>query len=115
MTEHIVTTHAPLETLETRRVNAGKLYLEFLRVPAMSAGLYTLEIGATDPQQPHTEDEIYVVLEGRAQLRIGETDYPANAGDTIFVPALQPHQFHDILETLKVIVVFAPAEYSRRA
>jgi mannose-6-phosphate isomerase-like protein (cupin superfamily) len=111
----LVTTHASLETLETERIAAGKSYLEFLRVPAMSAGLYTLEAGATDPQQPHTEDEVYIVLEGRAQIRVGETDYPANAGDTIFVPALEPHRFHSILETLKVIVVFAPAEYSRRA
>ena len=46
-----VTTHASLERLEARRENANKSYLEFLRVPTMSAGLYTLEAGATDPQR----------------------------------------------------------------
>jgi mannose-6-phosphate isomerase-like protein (cupin superfamily) len=114
MNDPLMTTHASLETLERQRANANKPYLEFLRVPTMSAGLYTLPAGSKDPQQPHIEDEIYVVLAGRAQIRIGDTDYPANAGDTIFVPTREPHWFHSILETLKVIVVFAPAEYSRR-
>ena len=42
----------------------GRLYHEFLRVPDLSAGLYVLEAGATDPQSPHTEDELYYVVAG---------------------------------------------------
>ncbi len=103
-----------LDTLENTRQDAQKLYLEFLHEPAISAGLYTLEAGSTDPQSPHTEDEIYVVLEGRARMLIGTRDFEVNPGDTIFVPAHLEHRFHSITETLKVIVVFAPAEYSRR-
>jgi mannose-6-phosphate isomerase-like protein (cupin superfamily) len=102
------------ETLETSRQQSGKPYLEFLRVPAISAGLYTLPVGSADLQQPHTEDEVYIVLEGLAQIQIGDQDYPVKTGDTIFVPALKEHCFHSILEELRVIVVFAPAEYSRR-
>ena len=113
MTERL-TAHAALEELEVERQRSEKLYLEFLRVPAMSAGLYTLPAGGTDPQQPHSEDEIYVVLEGKAQICVDGGDYPANPGDTIYVPAGVEHRFHSITETLKVIVVFAPAEYSRR-
>ncbi len=109
-----ITTHTNLDGLERARLESGGTYLEFLRVPTMSAGLYTLDAGGTDLQQPHTEDEIYVVLKGRAQISVGDTDFPANAGDTIFVPAKLPHRFHSIIETLKVIVVFAPAEYSRK-
>jgi mannose-6-phosphate isomerase-like protein (cupin superfamily) len=103
--------HFSLDALQTSRQAA---YLEFLKIPEMSAGLYVLETGATDPQEPHSEDEIYIVLSGQAQIRIGETDYPAKMGDTIFVPAFMPHKFHSILETIKVIVVFAPAEYSKK-
>jgi hypothetical protein len=40
-------------------------YLEFLKVPALSAGLYMLAAGAVDRQEPHTEDEIYYVISGR--------------------------------------------------
>jgi mannose-6-phosphate isomerase-like protein (cupin superfamily) len=107
-------THFPLDTLEAQRHDSGKLYLEFVRTPDLSAGLYTLEADSTDPQGPHTEDELYVVLEGRAQINVDGEDYPANAGDSIFVPAHAPHRFHSILETLKIIVIFGPSEYSRR-
>ena len=56
--------------------DAGDLYHEFLRVPDLSAGLYLLSAGAVDPQQPHTEDEVYYVISGRGQAspqRIGQT------------------------------------------
>jgi mannose-6-phosphate isomerase-like protein (cupin superfamily) len=101
------------ETLETSRQQSGKPYLEFLREPAISAGLYTLPVSSTDLQQPHTEDEVYIVLEGLAQIQIDDQDYPVKTGDTIFVPALKEHRFHSILAQLRMIVVFAPAEYSR--
>jgi mannose-6-phosphate isomerase-like protein (cupin superfamily) len=101
------------ELLETEREASGNPYLEFLRKPSISAGLYTLPVGGTDLQEPHTEDEVYVVLEGLAKIQIGDQDYPVKTGDTIFVPALKEHRFHSILEELRVIVVFAPAEYSR--
>ena len=50
---------------EAHRRN-GELYHEFLRSNRSSLGLYVLEAQATDPQVPHTEDEIYyVVCRGR--------------------------------------------------
>lgn len=103
-----------LGSLDQHRAEQRKLYLEFLNQPSMSAGLYVLEAGSEDPQQPHTEDEIYIVLDGQAQIRVGDQDFMVKTGDSIFVPALMPHRFHTIQQTLRVIVVFAPAEYSRR-
>lgn len=47
---------------------SGQDYLEFLRVPSLSAGLYMLAAGAADTQEPHTEDEIYYVISGRASI-----------------------------------------------
>jgi hypothetical protein len=72
--------HHSLVNLEQQRLNAGELYLEFIRQPDISAGLYVLPVGGTDPQKPHLE-----------------------------------HRFHSITEELRVIVVFGPAEYSRKA
>ena len=94
--------------LETRK--AGRDYTEFLRVPSMSAGVYLLGAGATDPQVPHTEDEVYYVLRGRARLTVGDQLIEAKPGTTIFVQARVPHRFHDIREPLEVLVLFAPAE-----
>jgi mannose-6-phosphate isomerase-like protein (cupin superfamily) len=87
-----------------------KLYLEFLRVPAMSAGLYVLPAGAIDPQHPHSEDELYYVVNGRARMTVGAEERAVMAGSVIFVEANQEHRFYDILEDLAVLVFFAPAE-----
>lgn len=86
------------------------LYIEFLRRPSMSAGVYRLTAGSTDPQSPHSEDEIYFVISGRAHLRAGDDRQPVSAGAIAFVPAHEPHAFEDIEEDLQVLVVFAPAE-----
>ena len=51
---------------------AGKDALEFLRVPALSLSTYHLAAGGPDPQQPHTEDEVYYVIRGRARFKAGE-------------------------------------------
>jgi quercetin dioxygenase-like cupin family protein len=88
-------------------------YREFLRVPSMSAGVYRLAAGASDDQTPHTEDEVYYVLAGRARLRIGEREEPANPGDVLFVPAGEVHRFVVVEESLHLLVVFAPAEGTR--
>jgi mannose-6-phosphate isomerase-like protein (cupin superfamily) len=88
------------------------LYTEFLRVPALSAGLYVLPAGGTDPQQPHTEDEVYYVASGRGSIRIGDEDRAISAGSLVYVPATAPHHFHTITEELVILVMFAPAEYT---
>lgn len=92
---------------------SARPYTEFLRVPAMSAGMYVLPAGAADPQQPHTEDELYVVLRGRAKIRVAEEDAEVGPGVAVFVPANVVHRFHSIAEDLSVLVLFAPAEYSQ--
>lgn len=96
-----------------RHQQQGKLYLEFLKVPALSMGVYVLPAGADDPQKPHTEDEVYYVVSGRASLLVGEEDRPVEAGSIVFVAANVVHRFHSVREDLTVLVFFAPAEYSQ--
>ena len=99
-----------LDELDARRAAGGRAYVEFLREPSMSAGLYVLPAGGVDPQQPHREDEIYVVLDGRSSFTAGEETRGVSAGDVIFVRAGVPHRFHDIAMELRIAVVFAPPE-----
>ncbi|MEZ4706615.1 MAG: cupin domain-containing protein [Caldilineaceae bacterium] len=89
-------------------------WLEFLRVPDLSMGLYVLPAGGTDLQQPHTEDEVYFVIEGRAVLQVDGVDQPVQAGSIIYVAANVAHHFHSIVEELRVLVFFAPAEYAKK-
>jgi mannose-6-phosphate isomerase-like protein (cupin superfamily) len=99
-----------IDELNRRRAQDNKLYMEFLRVPAMSAGVYVLSKGGTDPQRPHREDEMYYVVRGRAQMQIGADHAEVHAGSVIFVEAELEHRFYDIQEELEVLVFFAPAE-----
>jgi quercetin dioxygenase-like cupin family protein len=108
--DRLLTAGFESEALEAARAAAGRLYHEFLRVPAMSAGLYVLEAGAIDPQRPHLEDEVYVVMAGRGRLRMGEEDIAVSQGSVAFVAAGIDHRFHDIEERLSILVLFAPPE-----
>ncbi len=103
-----------LATIDTARAAEGQLYREFLRVPDLSAGLYVLDPGATDPQSPHTEDELYYVVSGRGAVTVGDETRDVSAGSLVFVSASVPHRFHDITERLQILVVFGPAEGARR-
>jgi mannose-6-phosphate isomerase-like protein (cupin superfamily) len=96
--------------LEKERERTGKPYLEFLRIPAMSAGVYILPAGGMDRQKPHREDEMYFVVRGRARMRAGVEDRAICEGNVIFVAAEVEHRFYDIEEELVVLVFFAPAE-----
>ncbi len=96
--------------LKSRRSGKNRLYFEFLRVPAMSAGIYVLPRGVTDPQKPHRENEMYYVVRGRARMQVGSDHSEVRAGTVIFVDAEAEHRFYDILEELEVLVFFAPAE-----
>lgn len=101
-----------LASLREEQQRSARRYLEFLRVPQLSLGLYRLPAGATDEQQPHGEDEVYVVIAGRARLRVGASDHEVAAGALVYVEAHAPHAFHDITEDLVALVFFAPAEGS---
>ncbi|MGH9804785.1 MAG: cupin domain-containing protein [Candidatus Acidiferrales bacterium] len=90
----------------------GERWREFLRVPALSAGLYCLPAAGDDPQHPHTEDEIYCIIRGRARFRCAGEDRDVTAGTVLFVPARAEHRFHSITEDLVALVVFGPAEGS---
>lgn len=102
-----------LGEVEAAQAAGGRLYHEFLTVDDLSAGLYVLEAGATDPQSPHTEDELYYVVSGRGAVTVGEETRDVQAGSLVFVAATVPHRFHDIAERLELLVFFGPAEGSR--
>jgi len=104
-----------LDVLLALRSAAGTPFLEFLRVPHLSAGLYVLAAGGVDTQTPHTEDELYVVLSGRGQLRVGELSRPVGVGSLCYVKAGEVHAFHSVVEALRLLVVFGPAEQKRPA
>ena len=82
-------------------------YREFLKVDALSCGLYHLDAGSKDMQSPHDEDEVYYVISGRAQLRIGDEVREVSAGSLLYVGATEEHSFFEIEDDMTLLVFFA--------
>jgi len=101
----------------------GAHWVEQLRVADLSVGSYSIPRGGRDDQEPHTEDEIYVVTAGRAVLEAGGDQAGSDEagrdrvavgpGSVVYVAAGEVHRFTDVTEDLATIVVFAPAEGAR--
>lgn len=89
---------------------SDRAYLEFLRVPDLSVGLYRIPAGGEDLQRPHREDEVYHVLRGSAAIRVGGDEREVGPGSVVYVKARVEHRFVRIREDLEVLVFFAPAE-----
>ena len=59
-----------LDQLQKQLISSGKSYLPFLNRNTLKTGLYVLEAGAEDKQQPHELDEVYYIISGKANLRV---------------------------------------------
>lgn len=103
-----------LAELKAAQAGGDRPYHEFVRTHDLSVGLYVLPAGGVDHQSPHTEDEVYVVMSGRATVTVGDEERAVAAGSVVFVPADVPHRFHDIEAELVLVVAFGPAEYTQR-
>ena len=80
-----------------------------LAVPIFSHGSLVVELYMPvghDPQTPHTRDEIYLVVRGKALFFDGERRHSVEAGSFLFVPARQIHRFEDFSSDFTVWVVF---------
>lgn len=96
--------------LDAKRAESQRPWLQFLKVPTLSTGLYVLKAGSDDRQPVHDEDEVYYIASGHAVLKVGTEDQQVKPGSIVFVKAGVPHRFHSIKEDLKVLVFFSAAK-----
>jgi mannose-6-phosphate isomerase-like protein (cupin superfamily) len=73
--------------------------------PGLQLGVYVLVAPEPDHQQPHADDEVYVVLEGRGTLDVEGKSVELREGHAVFVPAGAEHRFVGY-EQLSVLVIF---------
>jgi len=97
----------PFDVDATRRalVEHGGGYEVVHSSPGLEIGVYVLVAPEPDRQQPHEEDEVYVVLEGSGVLEVEGAATPLEEGMALFVPAHAEHQF-TAYEHLSLLVVF---------
>ena len=90
-----------------RRLEAGSGGYEVVHTsPGLEVGVYVLVAPEPDRQQPHEDDELYVVLEGSGVLTVEGESIPVREGQSVFVPAGADHRFTGY-EGLSVLVIFA--------
>jgi mannose-6-phosphate isomerase-like protein (cupin superfamily) len=94
-----------VEAAKQRLKAAGGGYEIIHTSPGLELGVYVLVAPEPDRQQPHDDDEVYVVLEGRGTLELEGVETPLEEGHGIFVPAGAEHRFTGY-EQLSVLVIF---------
>jgi mannose-6-phosphate isomerase-like protein (cupin superfamily) len=94
------------DTAKRRLQAAGGGYEIVHESPGLEIGVYVLVAPEPDRQQPHADDEVYLVLEGTGVLEVEGESHPLSEGHSIFVPAGADHRF-TAYEQLAVLVVFA--------
>jgi mannose-6-phosphate isomerase-like protein (cupin superfamily) len=89
------------------RLAAGSGGYEIVhRSPGLELGVYVLVAPEPDRQQPHEDDEVYVMLEGTGVLEVEDERVELREGHAVFVPAGADHRFVGY-EQLSALVIFA--------
>lgn len=83
---------------------ANRRYRDLLTHGSMRVGLYALR--DTDPQRPHSQDEIYIIASGSGEFQNGDERAPFAPGDILFVKAGVEHRFLDPSHDFQTWVVF---------
>jgi mannose-6-phosphate isomerase-like protein (cupin superfamily) len=94
-----------IESVKRRLGDAGGGYEIVHASPGLEIGVYVLVAPEPDRQQPHADDEVYVVLEGTGVLEVEGTRIELREGNAAFVPAGADHRF-SAYEHLAVLVIF---------
>lgn len=97
-----------LSKLKEKVQGSEPAFFEFLRSQQLSCAMYRLPAGAKDMQAPHLEDEVYVVVEGRARMLVDGEEQLVGPGSVLFVGATTEHSFFDITEDLTLLAIFGP-------
>lgn len=94
-----------IEAVRRRLVEAGGGYGIVHESPGLELGVYVLVAPEPDRQQPHEDDEVYIVLEGSGVLDVAGERVELREGHAVFVPAGAEHRF-SAYEHLIVLVIF---------
>mgnify|MGYP006291958533 FL=1 len=106
------------EMFEQLDENADRDHLEVLKEESMTVEVGRYSASKSAPKNPHTGDEIYYIISGSGMARVEDETYPVEPGDVVFVEAGLEHDFFNIEEDIRALIVLAgspdPAAYSMR-
>ena len=96
--------HTVARALDLVAQSDDKAYGILLERGSLELGFYKPD--EIDPQQPHTQDEIYIVQSGSGYFVLGDERQPFETGEALFVPAGVIHRFEDFTDDFSAWVVF---------
>lgn len=99
----------PFISVEAPHLVRGEkpVYTEFIQTRSMSVGIYVLPAGSVDGQVPHLQDELYYVISGRGKFEYEGQEVQVGPASSLFVAAEREHRFFNIVEDLRLLVVFS--------
>ena len=98
-----------ISDLRRQRQNSGAPWLEFLKLPTLSMGVYSVPAGTNDRESHHAhqQDEVYVGISGAGRLTADDQEYDIETGSVVYVKSGVEHHFHDVTDDLTVLVYFS--------
>ena len=93
-----------LESALLKLEDSGKPYLEYFENGSMRVGMYGPK--EVDRQQPHDQDELYVIAEGSGSFIADGVKHEFEKGDVLFVAAGVEHRFLEFSSNFRTWVFF---------
>jgi mannose-6-phosphate isomerase-like protein (cupin superfamily) len=101
-----------IKALQNLSDKSVETFVKVLAHGSMSVELYRpVNI---DPQTPHNQDELYVIISGSGIFNLNGEVGPFQQGDVLFVPAGIEHRFLDFTEDFATWVIFYGPEGGER-
>jgi len=91
----------------------GKRFTTIFEHGSLAVEIYAPR--GTDPQQPHTRDEVYFVVSGSGEYVCGDSRQDFGPSDLLFAAAGVAHRFESFTEDLVVWVLFYRPEGGEKA
>ncbi len=104
MVSALVTIESMRTAIERARAEGGEPYAVGRWHGSMELGFYAP--AGSDPQQPHTQDELYFVASGSGRFVCGDEAVEFGPGDALFVAAGVTHRFEEFTDDFAAWVVF---------
>ena len=90
--------------LRRLRERKGAAFITLFEHGSLAVEIYRPE--RVDPQQPHSRDEIYVIISGSGEFLNGDQRVRFVAGDFLFVRAGVVHRFENFTDDFATWVFF---------
>ena len=79
--------------------------------PNFAMRIFDVEPGGQTPHHQHNYEHEVMVLEGTGDAYSGDTPHPVQAGDVLFVPANEVHQFRNTGDQLFRFMCLVPTSF----